>query len=111
MEGTQGCIKALKIAAVDFSRIVQSTKVHGLDGVQRIKMELNSASVLALIPFRPKLVLRSKEMAIMGKLFSGLQVLVPEVLCKIVRCKSNQVLNTVRYRSLRRSAALLLRAG
>ena len=53
MEGTQGCIKALKIAAVDFSRIVQSTKVHGLDGVQRIKMELNAASVLALILFRP----------------------------------------------------------
>ena len=37
MEGTQGSIKALKIAVVVFSSIVQSTKVHVRNGVQRFK--------------------------------------------------------------------------
>ena len=53
MERTQGCIKALKIATVVFSRIVQSTKVHRRNGVQRIKVELYSASVHALILSMP----------------------------------------------------------
>jgi hypothetical protein len=55
MEGTQGSIKALIITAVVISKVMQSTKVYWRDGVQRISVELNSASVLALILFRPRI--------------------------------------------------------
>ena len=111
MESYQEIAKPQKMAAVAFSRIVQNPVVHRSYGTQRkghcgIQHQFPQLNISGR-----KLALRRRGLAIIGKLFMKPQVLVPKVVFNIVRCKSNQVLNTVRYRSLRRSAALLLRAG
>ncbi|MCB1753186.1 MAG: hypothetical protein KDI74_15825 [Gammaproteobacteria bacterium] len=109
MEKFQGSFKAVNIVALVISRIVRSTEIHCYDGVQRIKPSRDQEQFPLEYLLVRKLALRSKEMAIMGRFLRMPQVPIPEEVFKVVRCKANHVLNTVRYRSLGRFAAL--RAG